>query len=292
MAISVTVYTRPDCKLCKPVIETIERVGEEIDLDFETVDISDDAELTRKYGNEIPVVAVEGRKAFKGRMTEQAFRKRLDKASKSQTRGADAPSVEALENLEPRPWIPARAVSAFLAVVVFGAFGYQVAEGMSDVRVGRGRVAAELLEVKKKDEAPIPFTLETLDGSKRSLSDYAGKVVFLNYWATWCPPCIEEMPSMRRLAQRFANDDRFVMLAVSTDEEWAPVREFFAKEPAPFQVLLDPSGKIASQYGTTKFPETYIIVDGRLVGHIIGPRDWDEWFAEGYLQAVLQNGPI
>lgn len=287
--VSVTVYTRPDCKLCKPVIETIERVQEEIDFEFETIDISDDAELTRKYGNEIPVVAVDGRKAFKGRMTEQAFRKRLDKAMGG-ARADEGPSVEALENLEPRPWIPARAVSAFLAVVVFGAFGYQVAEGMSDARVGRGRVAAELLDVKPYDTTPKPFTMEALGGGEKSLSDYAGKVVFLNYWATWCPPCIEEMPSMRRLAERFASDPRFVMLAVSADDEWAPVREFFTKEPAPFTVLLDPSGKVANQYGTSKFPETYIIVDGRLVGHIIGPRNWDDWYADAYLRDLLANG--
>ena len=289
--VKVEVYTKPDCKLCVPVFEIVERVQRDVPFEYEKIDISDDPELVRKYGNEIPVVTIDGRKAFKGRMTEQAFRKRLDKALGGARRGDEGvPAVEALEHLAPRPFVPARGVTLALALVIFGAFGYQIAEGMSAAKIGRGRISEQLLDVKVKDERPIDFELATMQGETRTLRDYAGKVVFLNYWATWCPPCIEEMPSMRRLAKRLGAEDRFVMLAVSADEEWAPVREFFAKDPAPFPVLLDPSGAVAKQYGTEKFPETYIIVDGRLVGHIVGPRNWDDWYAEGYLRSLLANG--
>ena len=69
---------------------------------------------------------------------------------------------------------------------------------------------------------------------------------------------------------------------------WDPVRKFFGNEPAPFTVLLDPEGDIARQYGTTRFPETYVIIDGRVRGFIEGPRDWDSWFSEAYLQTFLE----
>lgn len=283
----VTLYTKPDCKLCVPVDEVIRRVGDDEDFDYEKVDITDDAELTRLYGNEIPVVAIDGRKAFKGKMTEQAFKKRLAKAQRASE--ADGPTVEALENVAPPPYIPARGATVFLGAAIALAFGYQILEGLEDAKIGRGTVSSKLLRVDEKSEPPIDFTLTTMDGKKASLRDYSDKVVFLNFWATWCPPCIEEMPSMRRLATKFQSDDRFVMLAVSADEEWKPVREFFAKDAAPFPVLLDASGEKAKEYGTEKFPETYVIVDGRLVGHIVGPRDWDKWYAEGYLRSLIEN---
>lgn len=140
--------------------------------------------------------------------------------------------------------------------------------------------------VEEIHELPA-FSYPDLDGRQRSSNEFSDKVVVLNFWATWCPPCIEEMPSMRRLHQRFATHPDFEMLAVSTDESWAPVRELLAKEPPGFEVLLDPGGAIAKQYGTTVFPETYVLVDGQIVAFIEGPRDWDAWFAHAYLEGLL-----
>jgi thiol-disulfide isomerase/thioredoxin len=143
------------------------------------------------------------------------------------------------------------------------------------------------LKVDPRSQPPLHFTLDVLGGGRASIDDYKDKVVFLNFWATWCPPCVEEMPSMLHLYDRMKNDDRFVLLAVSADESWDPVKKFFADRPLPgFKVLLDPGGKIAKQYGTTMFPETYVVVNGRIVGFIEGPRDWDQWFAEAYLRAL------
>lgn len=95
---------------------------------------------------------------------------------------------------------------------------------------------------------------------------------------------------MKRFYRRMKDDPRFVMLAVSADEDWAPVRKFFEKEPPPFPVLLDKSGELAKKYGTEKFPETYVVIDGRIVGYIVGPRDWDAWYAEAYAKGVMDHG--
>ena len=200
------------------------------------------------------------------------------------------------EEAPPSPEAPTKstrmappAVTLALWASALGGAGYFVAEGVALAGKGRGMLAEQLLDVKSRAERPIPFTFQSLDGKQVSLGDYADKVVFVNFWATWCPPCVEEMPSMQRLAMKMDDDPRFVMLAVSADEGWPVVRDFF-KRPPPFEVLLDKSGEMAKRYGTEKFPETYVIVDGRLVGYIVGPRNWDTWYAEDYLRALLAEG--
>ena len=76
------------------------------------------------------------------------------------------------------------------------------------------------------DSTAPDFTVQDAD-RKISLRDLRGKIVVLNFWATWCPPCVEEMPSLLRLQAKLKDDPRFVLLAVSTDEGWEPVRKFF-----------------------------------------------------------------
>ncbi len=123
-------------------------------------------------------------------------------------------------------------------------------------------------------EAP-DFSLPDLQGQSHTLSAYRGKVVFLNLWATWCPPCREEMPSMDRLYRRFA-DAGLVMLAVSQDEgSRAGVESFVRGLGLSFPVLLDPEGRLPGRYGVTGYPETFLIDrNGRIVEHIVGPEDW------------------
>ena len=123
---------------------------------------------------------------------------------------------------------------------------------------------------------PAPdFTLPGLDGQMVSLADYRGKVVFLNIWATWCPPCVEEMPSMEKLYQQLKTED-FEILAVSMDISGAEaVLPFMKKYKLNFPALTDTEGAIKSLYQTTGVPETFIIdKDGTIVEKIIGPRDW------------------
>ena len=123
---------------------------------------------------------------------------------------------------------------------------------------------------------PAPnFTLPDLEGRMVSLTDYRGKVVLLNIWATWCPPCVDEMPSMEKLYQALSNED-FEILAVSIDESGAQdVLPFMKKHKLSFPALTDPKGTLKGLYETTGVPESFIIdQDGVIVEKIIGPRDW------------------
>jgi len=127
-----------------------------------------------------------------------------------------------------------------------------------------------------KPGLPAPnFTFPGLDGKMVSLTDYRGKVVFLNIWATWCPPCREEMPSMEKLYKELKDED-FEILAVSIDASGAKAVAPFMKEyKLSFPALLDPEGKIQRLYWTTGIPESFIIdKKGIIVKKIIGARDW------------------
>ncbi len=119
------------------------------------------------------------------------------------------------------------------------------------------------------------FSFPGLDGKTVGLGAYRGKVVFLNIWATWCPPCREEMPSMEKLYQELKGED-FELLAVSVDQSGAKAVAPFVKEyRLSFPVLLDPEGTMKSLYGSTGVPESFIInKDGRIAQIIIGPMDW------------------
>ena len=113
-----------------------------------------------------------------------------------------------------------------------------------------------------------------LNGKAAHLSDMRGKVVVLNYWATWCPPCVEETPSLIELNKRLASRNGLV-LGVSVDEDDAAYRKFIQDHGINFLTSRDPSKKSAQDYGTVMYPETYIIDRQGLVRRkIIGPVDW------------------
>jgi peroxiredoxin len=119
------------------------------------------------------------------------------------------------------------------------------------------------------------FKLSALGGHTVQLSDYRGKVVLLNIWASWCPPCREEMPSMEALYEKL-KDRPFDMLAVSIDQRGEEtVGPFAAQFGLTFPVLLDPEGKTYHLYGLTGVPETFIVdKNGVIIQRIIGPQDW------------------
>lgn len=199
-------------------------------------------------------------------------------------------SNEAAARLEPEPYVPPVPVAAVLLFAALAAAIAFSAKGIAEVARGPEELSRTLLDVRSRGGRPVDFELGTLDGEKIALSELGDQTVFLNFWATWCPPCVEEMPSLRRLHAKLKDHPDFEFLAVSTDEAWADVRRFFEREgAASFPVLLDAEGRVARKYGTEKFPETYVIQDGELVGHIIGPRDWDHWYAEAWLRELLEG---
>ena len=122
---------------------------------------------------------------------------------------------------------------------------------------------------------PAPdFTLPDLEGKLHGLADFRGRVVVLNFWATWCPPCIDEMPSLQRLHQALA-DRGVAVIAVSVDERFSDVPTFVQKFDLTFSVLYDEGKKVSRKYQTFKYPETYILDrEGRLKSKVVGPRDW------------------
>jgi peroxiredoxin len=139
--------------------------------------------------------------------------------------------------------------------------------------------------------APAPnFRLPDLAGKITSLADYKGHVVLLNIWATWCAPCVAEMPSMEKLHQEL-KDEKFVILAVSIDESGAEVvRPFMKKHKLSFPALIDSSGTLRNLYQTTGVPESFIIdKQGRIVEEVIGPRDWAAGEAIRYFRKLIQG---
>ncbi len=125
------------------------------------------------------------------------------------------------------------------------------------------------------DSAP-DFTLSTLRGETLRLSDYRRQVVVLNFWATWCPPCIQETPSLKKFADRMAGRG-VAVLSVSVDEDTKTLEEFVARYDLTFPVARDPEQAIASRYGTFKFPETFVLdEDGRIADKFIGAVDWQD----------------
>lgn len=131
---------------------------------------------------------------------------------------------------------------------------------------------------------PAPDFTFTLDGKPMRLADLRGKVVVLNFWATWCPPCIEEMPSLNRLHAQMAPQGVFVF-GVSVDDDHAAYKKFLTDHQIRFPTWRDPAKKVNAEYGTFMYPETYIIArDGKIARKIIGPQDWGSAELTAYIR--------
>lgn len=139
-------------------------------------------------------------------------------------------------------------------------------------------------------EAAPDFQLEDTEGKLITLSELRGKVVLVNFWATWCPPCKEEMPSMDRLNKFMAGED-FVMLAINTEKDGrSVVPAFLQNNPHDFTVLYDDKGTVQQQYGVYKFPESFIIgKDGTVDQKIIGQIDWSSPKTVAYFKSLTRG---
>jgi peroxiredoxin len=134
------------------------------------------------------------------------------------------------------------------------------------------------------------FTFAGLDGKMVSLSDYRGHIILVNVWATWCPPCVDEMPSMERLYNELKGEN-FEILAVSIDALGTKaVAPFMKKYNLSFPALMDSGGTIKTLYQTTGVPESFIVnQEGILINKIIGPRDWAAPEIIGFFRDLLQK---
>jgi peroxiredoxin len=139
---------------------------------------------------------------------------------------------------------------------------------------------------KEEVEAP-DFSLPDVAGRATRLKDFRGKVVFLNFFATWCEPCRVEMPAMEQLYQMY-RDKGMVVLAVDIRESAKDVRTFTQELKLSFPALLDGDGSVAYTYGIRPVPATYLIGrDGKILWRAFGSREWDSSDARKYFDRVL-----
>ena len=132
------------------------------------------------------------------------------------------------------------------------------------------------------------FSLNTPGSGKFRLFDHHGQVVLINFWATWCPPCLEEMPAMERLYRQH-RDGGFTLVAVSVDADSKLVAPFVTARKFSFPVALDPSMNMANTYGVRALPSSFIVArDGTLAALAIGPRHWDNDAAHSLIEGLAR----
>jgi len=162
--------------------------------------------------------------------------------------------------------------SGVIAAVVFDTHPLASAPGsdnidrlMDDMGVFGYPLSTDLFEVKLSNTA----------GRYVRLDDFRGKIVFLNFWTTWCPSCRTEMPSMERLHRKLSGKN-FAMVTVNIKESASQVKNFFEKYKLTFTALLDTTGEVSAGFGIRGIPTTFILdKSGTIIGSITGPQEWD-----------------
>ncbi|KJR41499.1 redoxin domain-containing protein [Candidatus Magnetoovum chiemensis] len=142
-------------------------------------------------------------------------------------------------------------------------------------------------EIEELDNAPAPdFKLKSVDGQEVSLSSLKGKVVLLNFWATWCDPCRDEMPSLNKLYKEF-KDKNFVVLGISS-ENARDVKAFLNSNPLEFLMLIAPNSSVSKSYKVFMMPTSFLIdKKGRIVNKYLGQRQWlDRQIKEEITKAI------
>ncbi len=166
-----------------------------------------------------------------------------------------------------------RALQILLLVAVLG-FLFSIRDVFEDKVVQAG------------DSAPN-FSVTTESGQTITKSNFGGKLLVLNFWATWCPPCIEEFPSLDAFQRQMKNSG-VVVLGVSIDKNEAAYKAFIKQNQPSIQLSRDAEANIASDYGTFKWPETYVIdQSGKVVLKYIGPKDWTNPAVVNPIKALL-----
>ncbi|MGQ0556554.1 MAG: TlpA family protein disulfide reductase [Nitrospiraceae bacterium] len=149
-------------------------------------------------------------------------------------------------------------------------------------------VAAGVKEMAEPLAAP-GFVLTTIEGRTIESSQLRGHIVLVNFWATWCGPCKEEMPALKRLKEHFAGKS-FELLAVTTDQQVEGIRTFVRALGLEFPVLLDDTKDVSAAFGVRGLPTTVLIdQQGRLVGRAVGPRAWDSAESVALVRQILEG---
>jgi len=169
-----------------------------------------------------------------------------------------------------------------IAALLLGVLLFPSRTGAQDPVAALALIKPNPVQVAKE------FRVVTPDNQQLNLSEFKGKVIFLNFWATWCKPCEEEMPSMERLHQRF-KDRGLVVLGISEDADGAVVTPYLKKHKLTFPVGLDPKMAVAGLYGVWALPSTFIIdKSGHRTLFANGPREWDGPDGQALFQSLLR----
>ncbi|HEX4274681.1 MAG TPA: TlpA disulfide reductase family protein [Bryobacteraceae bacterium] len=140
--------------------------------------------------------------------------------------------------------------------------------------------------VKAGDGAP-QFSIKTINGKTVGPKDFGGKLLILNFWATWCQPCVQEVPSLDAL-QRELGPKGLVVLGVSVDKDQKAYQEFLDRFHVSYLTAIDPNQAINTKYGTLQFPESYLIdTNGKVVEKIVGEANWSSEQMVQHVQSLL-----
>ncbi len=192
-----------------------------------------------------------------------------------------------------RSFDPLGAFAYFLYVGVGGFLVFAFAWALAPAVERQNEAACRPLRPEARDFAAPDVVLHDLDGAEVPLSSFLGKTVVLNFWATWCPPCITEWPQVHQLAERLADRDDIVVVAVSIDEDLAVIRPFLEKMAmgeTRVVVLRDPTKSLHTQFGTEKLPDTYVIDEaGNVVQAFINARKWGSPTAVQCVESMVDS---
>lgn len=181
-------------------------------------------------------------------------------------------------------------VVLILALVTAAALVFMVPTRQFDPRVSRSLAD---LGFEVRDHGAFPFQLTRMDGTPVQLENFRGRWVLLNFWASWCEPCRDEMPSMREFARSFSGD-RMRLLAISLDESDQEMRQFLIEQgitPEDFVVAHDADGEVSARYGSRLLPETWIIdPEGYVIARVQGAIDWTRPDVLELFEVLLRDG--
>lgn len=148
-------------------------------------------------------------------------------------------------------------IALTIVTIAAGVWRWEVARQETAARIAKESISS--LSGPSKSQAP-DFVLEDVDGKSLALTDLRGKVVLLNFWATWCPPCKAEMPDLDRLHREYGADRDFVVLGINVEEDPAAVKAFLEERQLAFPIVLDRNGHVTTDlFGVRPLPATFII---------------------------------